>query len=455
MRKKQRITRIIICYTVAAFAVLSGFVYTGYKSAENYKRHIENGYQHAFSELASAVSGIDSALQKSLYATSSSMICSACTDVFGKSMAAQMAMGELPFAAYELEHTASFISKVGDYAYAVSKNAALGNVRTEDELENLRVLSDSASVLSQNLTNYLAEIQSGDLSISDIKSAERTLSKSEDDTVPTYLAESFKLMENEFPEIPALIYDGPFSEHITKMEPKLIENAEDISTNEAEKAAANFLGYDQADVKLISERKGSLPVMIIGASDEHGNDITVEVTRRGGHILYMKNTREVQDSYISPDDAVKIAKRFLDEHGFESMKESYYTVSGNTALINFAYVQDGVVCYSDLIKVAVALDNGSVTGFESLGYIMSHTDRDIPRASIEEADAKDKVMSDLKVISSGLAVIPTSGKNEIFCRELKCENSAGQHYIIYVNAETGIEEKILILLEDDHGTLTV
>ena len=61
----------------------------------------------------------------------------------------------------------------------------------------------------------------------------------------------------------------------------------------------------------------------------------------------------------------------------------------------------------------------------------------------------------LTVLSHQMAVIPTEGKYEVYCHEFKCETESGRHYIIYVNAETGEEEKILILIESESGTLTL
>ncbi len=65
------------------------------------------------------------------------------------------------------------------------------------------------------------------------------------------------------------------------------------------------------------------------------------------------------------------------------------------------------------------------------------------------------VTDDLKILSEGLAVIPTAGKFELLCHEFKCEALDGRHYILYVNAETGQQEKILVLLEDENGSLTL
>ena len=48
----------------------------------------------------------------------------------------------------------------------------------------------------------------------------------------------------------------------------------------------------------------------------------------------------------------------------------------NRKPINYAYVQNNVVIYSDLIKVKIALDNGEVLGIESTGYLNNHTTRE-------------------------------------------------------------------------------
>ena len=57
------------------------------------------------------------------------------------------------------------------------------------------------------------------------------------------------------------------------------------------------------------------------------------------------------------------------------MKESYYVINDGICTINYAYSQDGVTCYPDLVKVAVALDTGGVVEYNATGYIMNHTDR--------------------------------------------------------------------------------
>ena len=69
----------------------------------------------------------------------------------------------------------------------------------------------------------------------------------------------------------------------------------------------------------------------------------------------------------------------MNTHGFENMKETYYLKQDGIVTINYAYNQDGVIMYPDLIKVKVALDNGEILGIETTGYLNNHTQRDVSK----------------------------------------------------------------------------
>jgi spore germination protein len=451
---KKKILTLTVSYVLAGIIVLSGFLYAEHQKSEALQRQVANNYQHAFSELVNGMGEIDSALQKSLYATSPAMVSAICTELFGKATSTQMIMGELPVSNYELEQTAGFIAKVGDYAYMLSKNAAAGGTYSEEQYANLKVMSDTATVLSDNLKQLMADINSGALTVTELSQIQNSAAQSEDSAQPEALGESFKVIESEFPEVPSLIYDGPFSEHISKMKPVYLEGKSEISDAVAQNIAAEFMGMDQGTFTVYGERSGNIPAYMLSAK-MNGGEIYLEVSKAGGVVINMRDSRSVSAMAMQPEDGVGIAKRFLEEHGFTDMQESYWMVDNNTVTVNFAYTQDDVICYTDLVKVSVALDNGSVTGFESLGYVMSHTDRTLPEVTVSVDEAQDRVSGELTVLSHDLAVIPTGGMYEVLCHEFKCENANGQHYIIYVNAQTGVEEKILILLESENGTLTL
>ena len=108
------------------------------------------------------------------------------------------------------------------------------------------------------------------------------------------------------------------------------------------------------------------------------------------------------------------------------MKDSYYEVANGICTMNFAYEQDGVTCYPDLVKVGVALDTGSVVFFDARGYLMNHQEREFSAPMLTDTTAREILSPSLTVQSQNMAVIPTSGMNEAYCYEFLCEGREGR-----------------------------
>ena len=181
---------------------------------------------------------------------------------------------------------------------------------------------------------------------------------------------------------------------------------------------------------------------------------SISISKKGGHVVQTALDRDVLEEKINEADANEIGKEYLREKGFESMKETYFVKQENVVTINYAYDDNGVVVYPDLIKVKVALDNGEILGIEANGYINSHTKRIIaePKISIEEA--KENINTNLEILGEGRAIIPTEWKTEINCYEFKGKVE-DKEFLVYINVETGEEENILVILDTPGGTLTV
>ena len=171
-------------------------------------------------------------------------------------------------------------------------------------------------------------------------------------------------------------------------------------------------------------------------------------------VLWMLDSRPIEVENIAVEDAVRLGMEFLNANGFSGMKESYYEKSDGSVTVNYAYVGQNITMYSDLIKIKVALDNGSIIGFESRGYLMNHTERSLAPIRLSETDARAKISKHLTIDSVSLALIPLESRREVLCYECR-GNFDGQNYLIYINAETGKEEKILLLIESENGVLTM
>ena len=453
-QKRRRTYRLALIYLSAAVLALGVLAGAQYERAQRWQRQAANQYRHAFDELVTAMGEMDAALEKSLYATTPGMVNAMCTEVFGKAMTAQMSLGALPFHSEELERTSGFISRVGDYAFSLARAAAGGSGYTAEQLDALRSLSETAGVLADDLEGFQTELLEGTLRMEELDAFTHALLQTEAERVPA-LGDSMRLVEREFPELPALIYDGPFSEHLTGQTPRALEGLPEADAETARDAAARFLGVPRARIYPTGESEGEIPCYGFGTDSGGGSDCFLFVTKQGAQILSLLSSRPVGSAAVDAQTAVETAKDFLESAGYRDMVETYHMTQDGVLTVNFAYRQGEVLCYSDLVKVSVALDTGRVCGFEAKGYLTAHTLRQLPDAAVSAEDARAAVPDTLTVLATQLALVPSEGRYETLCHEFKCAASDGRHYIIYVNAQTGAQHKILILLEDESGALTL
>ncbi len=189
----------------------------------------------------------------------------------------------------------------------------------------------------------------------------------------------------------------------------------------------------------------------IDFAEEKGANVAI--SKKGGHIIYASLDRKVEENKISQEEAGEKAKEFLETHEFTNMKETYYMKEENIVTINYAYEQEGVIMYPDLIKVKVALDDGEILGIETTGYLNSHTERELVEEQISLEEARENINENLEITSERKAVIPTKWKSEILCYEFQGKVN-DKEFLVYVNVETGREEDILVILNTPGGTLT-
>ncbi len=447
-RKKIR----IISAVTAAFAIAVGFALQGHSRASHYRQLLENSYTHACYELSTAVSELDAALQKAQYAATPVFLEVLCADIYGKAVAAQMALGELPESYAILPQTTAFLARVGDYAGALSKSTAVNGQYQEEVYSTLAELARSSSTLSASLLDLQSDLSGGSVRISELLQFEQSLADSTGDGSAAMGGTSFQTMESNFPEVPALIYDGPFSEHLGGKEPLALAGTLTVSRDEARAIAADFLGLRPQVLTPTGEGNGPLPVWGFSATVD-GGELYAEITKQGGKVLSLFSSRTASDAALTTQEGLTVARSFLTQRGYHAMRESYYMEQGNILTVNFASVQNDVLCYPDLIKVSVALDTGAIVGFECHGWVMNHTERSFESPAISAEAARTKVSPHLYILSHQMVLIPTDGQYEVLCHEFKCRTEQGSHVLVYINTATGNEEQILLLQENEHGTL--
>ena len=434
-------------------------IYT-YKRERNFRQMTENDYNMAFFELVSYVENVETYLAKSLISSTPEHGAETLTQVWREANLAQAYLARLPIGANELANTSKFLNQVSDYSFSLSRKNINNESLTEEDFNNLKQLHTYSVDLTNTLNQLSSDINEGRIKWGELTNKGSSVFVSQ---VSNISQDSFSNLEENFHEYSGLIYDGAFSEHMTSVEKKGL-TGNDISEDEAKQIAINFIGngkIDKIESNGLTENTDILSYYFnIKAKNEKekNNNITIAITKKGGHVLFMNYTRNVEVENISQEQANEIGKQFLETHNFPNMKETYYLKQDGIVTINYAYNQTSnsgnVVVYPDLIKLKVALDNGEILGIETTGYLNSHTERTIqnPKISIEEAKAN--LNKNLNIKSEGLAIIPTEFKTEIFCYEFKGDVE-GINFLVYINAENGKEEDILVIKDTPNGTLTM
>ncbi|NLB81222.1 MAG: germination protein YpeB [Clostridiaceae bacterium] len=433
-------------------AVIAGFGVYQYKRSIDFRNKVENGYRRAFTELVHYTNNLDATLTKATIANSPTQLSGLAVDLWRQAAFAQANLGQLPVSSTELDNTSKFLSQVGDYTYSLSKKAQNGQQLSQKEIDQLTELQKLSASLNDKLVQMESEMFAGVLRFGEFKGITSKISSENANT----FEDSMVQIEDNFSEYASLIYDGPFSEHIQNRQPRMIVDEPEINQEQAKEKISSFIGADKVSaVEITSETNSVIPTFSCTVNKTDNNQIFAEVTKNGGFVLLLLKDRQPENAILNVTDAAKFARDFLLKNNFPNMYESYYQREGNTVLINYAYKQDDYVMYTDLIKVKVALDDGEILGFESHGYLTNHLkERPLPNDLISEDDALKKINPALSISAINKAMIPLEDGKEVFCYELKGTQNE-KNFLVYINVKTGAEEKILILLENEDGTLTI
>ena len=449
--------RKIITFIIMALIILSLILgYNLYERSRAYNVATENNYNMAFYELVDYVQNVKTYLAKSLITTDDKHGAETLTHVWREANLAQTYLAMIPMESQELENTEKFLNQVSEYSYTLSRKNIDNIDLTGDELNNLKNLY-SYSVDLSNVLNQLSEdLSSGRVTWKELKKDGNAIFAQQ---VSNISQDSFGALEENFHEYAGLIYDGAFSEHLTSTEKKgLVGDLIDEKT--AKKKAQDFIGKDQIkEIKSFELSENTdIEAYAFGITTHENENITISISKIGGHIIYMNSDKNVETQIISDEEAKSKAKEFLDSKGFANMKATYYINQGGISTINFAYEQkyddnQSVIMYADLIKVKIALDDGSILGIETTGYLNNHYNRTfvVPKISME--DAKTKLNTDIEITNQRLAMIPTEWNTEIFCYEFQGKIDEIE-FLSYINVETGEEEDTLVITNTENGTLT-
>ncbi len=437
----------LIVFVLAIPSVLITYLCMNYTRAVSAENALESSYLKNISNLSTYLENLDNALTKTIYCGTSAAFGEMTATVWREAGFAKDALASLPLSELDLENSYKLLSQVGDYAVSLNKSVSQGAQLSQEQLDQLYTLKEYTQSMRSQVILIEDQLRTGAISLTKVSSSISDSSGQETLT----LSDSAEEMEESLSDYPTLIYDGPFSDHINSTTPRMTQDQPEISKEEALEKAAAITGLSSEELTDQGDTEGNLPCYNFS-----NGSVSIAITKQGGYLYYLMNSRIPESSVISAEDAVAIGAQWLEQQGYDSMQDSYYEINGNRITINYAYAQNGsILCYPDLIKLTVALDNGEVLGAEASGYLVNHQDRLELTSGFTAEQAAQSLSQLLTVENSRLVVIPTSGQNEVLCWEFSCTSSKDEQVLVYINAQTGAEEQILVVYTDENGTLTM
>ena len=443
-----------IIITIVMVILVLGVVVLGFKLYKKNKESIlanENLYNQSLYDLVYYMDNVKNYLAKATISTSASHGAETLTSLWREANLAQTYLSMLPIESQELENTEKFLNQVSDYSFSLSRKNIKGENLNDEDLKNLEDLHKYSIELNDVVNQISFDLNAGNIKWSDLVKDEKV-------DFAQQVSSDFNLagtLEENLHEYSGLIYDGAYSEHIVSSEKKGLKG-DKISEDDAKNKAKEFIGEDNIEeiTSLGFSENAVVPAYTFNIKNKNGENITISISETGGFLVYMNSDKQVQVENLTFEQANEKGNEFLKQKGFDNMQQTYYLKNEGVITINYAYSQNGVIMYPDLIKLKVALDDGQVLGIETTGYLNNHTERDLSKVKITKEQAKEKLNKELNIQSELLAVIPTEWKTEILCYEFKGKVD-DTDYLVYINAETGEEEEILIITDTPNGVLTM
>ena len=430
----------LILVGLAGVIVLSLLVYGIYfhNKANDYKRTLNNQYDRAFYDLVDNINNTETFLLKAVVTGTEEMQTLMLEEAGNSAAQAESCLALLPVDGNHLSKISDFLVQLKDISATWDKTLINGGKLTEEQYKTLEELYGYAQDLNGAVHTLWTDFTE----------------KGNWDDVSVF--EDNQHLSEPFQDYPQLIYDGPFSEHM-KTTKSVNLKGEKVSQEDAKAYVEDLFEFYTPKVEYTGENETQgieVYSFNVTFSEKYAYKARADVTKIGGKLCSMIMYRETGEENLTPEQAVMTGESYLNALGYIDMVPSYYTVQDGYVTANYAYMDNGVICFPDMVKVKISMDNGEVVGFEALSYLLNHRDRDIPKGKISMDEAEKSLSPNINCVSKSEAIIPNDFGGEEHVYQFTC-NYNGRNVLIYKDVETGAETEVLIILEDENGVLTI
>ena len=425
-------TRHILGFLLALAVIFGGSTMLYAERASRYAAHLQTVYQSGFSQLMGHISAMDTALEKTQYASSAARQMLA-ADIWRESSSAAALLSALPVNAEASDALGGYLSQTADYARFLLRSEPYGTDGAEKW--------DTLSAMQRNSRNMLDALEplKERLDAGDILFPDPVISGD------GQFASSLATLNEDLSARPTLEYDGACSDHLAERTALAFEGEKPFQQEDCAESVKKVLGEK---ARSLGDSQGQIPAYLFSDGDR-----TALFSKAGGRLLSFHDPRETGPAKLSDDDAIHSATDFVKSLGLTSMQVGDLTKSNGVCTVTMSDSANGVTAYGDSVRVGVALDDGAVVHFDASDYAMNHHTREAQAPAIASEDAKSLLPASLSLESERTVYRQSEGKNDVLCWEYVCNGGEAGSVVYYINCENGQIEAIDLLSETENGIL--
>ncbi|SJZ94532.1 PepSY1/2 domain-containing protein [Selenihalanaerobacter shriftii] len=430
----------LILFLVITLSVVGYWGFKTNRILAQWELQAENQYRNAFQELNTHLNSLEGELATALVTKSNERRLVKLNNIWRDAFAAQEDLGELPIAGASLVELKNLLAKLETYTYRLSQENINQNLSSKD-WDTLNQLHKQVKVTATDLENVHNKIEKEKFRWS----KQRHIILEEKDLDSNSILSSLQILDKKLN-----LTQGDLKLTQKSVDDFLLQlgkvKEEKIEDNEAIDIAQNFLGARSRNFnfKLAENQVESKNIITVAADsgDLNKHQIIFDISRIQGEVIWFLENRDYDDPEIDSNQVKKFAQDFVNQNNYDDLVITGVDMTRDIGTVNLVPKMKNVLIYPQEVRVKVALDNGDIIGFNGR-QLLSNRNIAInlkPELSLEEAKKRVNQRLDLK--KNNLVVIRNDrGKNVLsyeFIGQLKKDQ-----YKIYINAETGREEKVI------------
>lgn len=435
MKKNNNTILYILLTILGSMTIIFLCLFLSFKNTSNaYKNQLENNYKKSYYEVVSNINDLEIDLSKIVATTDNGSLRTLLSGLNSNTLLTIDNINQLPISYNNLTKTNNYLNKINGYSYSLLEKLYSGESLSKEDYVQIGDIHSTILAIKYDLNNYYTN---NEFDFDIITNYDESLNDFSAGIVNTESANS---------KVPSLIYDGPFSDSVLNKEIVGL-SGEEITASDGLLVVKQL--FDTDKVKYVNEINGKFETYNYFVDINNG--LNVSLTKQGGLLLSITSFSGSGENVINLDSATRLAENFASNVGIDNMYAVWTQVTGNTAYINLACIENSVIYYSDLIKVKVDLTNSSIVGWEASNYATNHQSRNYS-ATISMVSAQNNLSDVLTVNERNYCIIPDKYVGEVSAYEFIC-SWKNYTYYIYIDSNTGEEVNIMRVINTSNGEL--